>query len=86
MPQTRRRGRTYYQWLRSKKNAGGLVGDLAQDAIGDRRMKAGFKTIQDLVSYLSHRGACDGAILAARESWIRWTRTGVVDPCPNQSD
>ena len=65
---------TYYEWLMTQRKRNTSVGDLARDAEGDRRVQAGFETRGHLVAYLTSRGACDGAVRAARTSWASWRK------------
>lgn len=65
---------TFYNFLENQIDRDDPVGDLARDAMYDKRFPH-IETEGALLSHLRIMGACDGALDAASEAWKEYERS-----------
>ena len=66
---------TFKQWVQTRaRETDNPAGDLVHDCRGDNHFPEGIGCVDDLRSYLQHRGACHEAIEAAGIVWHRYQR------------
>jgi hypothetical protein len=63
-------------WLAAQKSRNNPVGDLARDAADDSRFPRRVASLNRLTAYLASRGACPGALEAARRAWKEFQTAG----------
>jgi YozE SAM-like protein len=67
-------GMTKWQrWLSRAKVTDDPAGDFVTDMRDDRQAPKTFASLGDLRAYLRSRRACDGALGAASDAWLRFT-------------
>ena len=59
---------TFNKYLKSQLGRNDPIGDLAEDALGDKQFPP-VNSLKALVRYLESRGACGDAADAARDAW-----------------
>ena len=64
---------TFNKYLKSQLGRNDPIGDLAEDALGDKQFPP-VNSLKALVSYLESRGACDDAVDAARDAWKEYKK------------
>ena len=77
-------GKTFAQWAKTASITSDPVGDFLSDWRSESaalHKRPRMKNRADLINYLNRRDACDEAIDAAKEAWIRfeaWAAEGAT--------
>jgi uncharacterized protein YozE (UPF0346 family) len=66
----------FYRWLEHQGDRGDPIADFAVDALRDKTFPVAVKSRDELLAYLTRRGADDVAIEAAEEAWEEFTTQG----------
>ncbi len=65
-------GATFYQWLLPQIDRPDRVGDIARDAVVDKKFPRESDQYEEIKSYLDSQGACPGAIESFKEGWVEY--------------
>ena len=62
----------FTDWLSEQRDRDDPIGDLARDMLDDSYWPSTCESLSGLLTYLAHRGACEGAIRALTQAWGRF--------------